>query len=272
MTLLTEIVNPWNPNDDNIETIMLNSEFKDLRQFSRASNYVFLATLTHPKFQEGLVVYKPAQGAQPLWDFPPNLYQREVAAYQLSRLLNWNIIPPTIIKPDGPHGIGSIQLFINHDPNEHYFYLQETLGISGEINYEKSNSVKLTNPLVELDYSFLRLAILDIIINNADRKAGHILRDQQDNIWGIDNGLSFHTERKLRTVIWDYSGLEIPPDWCSELENLHTLIKDSSNDHHVFSILSDTEVSAMLARLENLIETGILPDMFYERCVPWPLI
>jgi uncharacterized repeat protein (TIGR03843 family) len=272
MTLLTEIANPWNPNDDDIETIMLNSEFKDLRQFSRASNYVFLATLTHPQFREGLVVYKPAQGEQPLWDFPPNLYQREVAAYQLSRLLNWNIIPPTIIKPDGPHGIGSIQLFINHDPNEHYFYLQETLGISGEINYEKSNSVKRTNPLVKLDYSFLKLAILDIIINNADRKAGHILRDQEDNIWGIDNGLSFHTERKLRTVIWDYSGVEIPTDWSSQLEKLHALITDSSSDQQLFSMLSEEEISAMLARLENLIKTGTLPEMFYERCVPWPLI
>ena len=147
-----------------------------------------------------------------------------------------------------------------------------TLGISGEIDYAKSNSVKRTNPLVKLDYSFLRLAKLDIIINNADRKAGHILRDQEDNIWGIDNGLSFHTERKLRTVIWDYSGVEIPTDWSSQLEKLHALITDSSSDQQLFSMLSEEEISAMLARLENLIKTGTLPEMFYERCVPWPLI
>lgn len=272
MTLLTEIANSWDPHDDEIENIMLNAEFKDLRQFSRASNYVFLATLTHTEFQEGLVVYKPAQGEQPLWDFPPNLYQREVAAYQLSKLLNWNIIPPTVIQPDAPHGIGSIQLFINHDPNEHYFYLQETLGLSGEINYEKSSSFKRNNPLVKLDYSFLRLAILDIIINNADRKAGHILRDRQHNIWGIDNGLSFHTERKLRTVIWDYSGLEIPATWSADLEKVHTLIRDSPSGRQIFSMLSESEISAMLDRIKNLIKVGTLPEMFYERCVPWPLI
>ena len=272
MTPLTEIANPWTPHDDEIETIMLNSEFKNLRQFTRASNYVFLATLAHPQLQEGLVVYKPAQGEQPLWDFPPNLYQREVAAYQLSKLLDWNIIPPTVIQPEAPHGIGSLQLFINHDPSEHYFYLQETLGLSGEINYEKSSSVKRNSPLVKLDYSFLKIAILDIIINNADRKAGHILRDQHDNIWGIDNGLSFHSERKLRTVIWDYSGLEIPPDWSTELEKAYTFIAGSSSDRQVFSMLSESEIAAMLTRIENLIKAGTLPEMFYERCVPWPLI
>src|SRR5204862_2201392 len=136
---------------------------------------------------ETLAVYKPAPGETPLDDFPDGtLGQREVAAYLVSAALNWQVVPPTVYRTDGPLGPGSLQQFIVADLREHYFSLMP--GRSDD---------------------FRAMAAFDVIVNNADRKSGHCLLDREGHIWGVDNGLTFHSLPKLRTVIGEFAGEEV---------------------------------------------------------------
>ena len=132
-------------------------------------------------------VYKPRRGERPLWDFPHGtLCNREVAAYELSRALQWGVVPVTILR-DGPLGEGAVQRFVEHDPNEHYFTLLEGR-----------------------EDRFRQFAVFDVLANNTDRKGGHCLHDEvNDLVVGIDHGLTFHPAWKLRTVIWDFAGERI---------------------------------------------------------------
>jgi hypothetical protein len=175
-------------------------------QFLSGSNYTFLGNLT----LEGeciQVVYKPIRGEQPLWDFPHgSLARREVAAYLVSEALGWELVPPTIYRKDGPLGAGSLQQYIEHDPNDHYF------------NFEDKDRQRL-RPVV----------VFDLILNNADRKGGHILRGEDDHLWLIDHGLCFHAEEKLRTVVWDFSGEAIPPELIDDLTRLVELLKEGKS-------------------------------------------
>jgi uncharacterized repeat protein (TIGR03843 family) len=170
------LVNPWLPSDAGVESCLRDASVRELTPVYDSSNYVFLAHLEHPERGAGLAIYKPARGERPLSDFPHGtLHRREVAAYELARLLGWDLVPPTV-EFDGPHGEGSLQLYITHDPAEHYFVLRD--------------DEALTEQLV-------RLAVFDLLANNADRKGGHILCDGTRRLWAIDNGLCFHIEEKL---------------------------------------------------------------------------
>src|SRR5262245_43774239 len=133
--------------------------------------------------EEMLGIYKPQKGERPLWDFPRGtLCHREVAAYEISDALGWDIVPRTVLR-DGPAGVGMVQQFVEHDPDDHYFTLLETHGDD-----------------------FRRMAAFDIVINNTDRKGGHCLRDGDGRIFGIDHGIAFHAQWKVRTVIWEFGG------------------------------------------------------------------
>ncbi len=140
-------------------------------------------------------MYKPTRGERPLWDFPPaSLAGREVAAYLVSEALGWRLVPPTIYRKKGPLGPGSLQAFVEHDPEYHYFTFNES------------------------DRQRLRpVALFDLLINNADRKGSHVLLDEQDHMWLIDHGVCFHVEDKIRTVIWDFAGEPFPDALCSDL-------------------------------------------------------
>src|SRR6202521_4952300 len=152
------------------------------------SNYTYLAHIRGQDGRETLGIYKPAQGETPLDDFPDGtLGKREVAAYLVSAALDWQVVPFTVYRDDGPLGPGSLQQFIVADVREHYFSLMPA----------RSND-------------FRTLAAFDVIVNNADRKSGHCLLDSDGHIWGVDNGLTFHTLPKLRTVIWEFAGEEVP--------------------------------------------------------------
>ncbi len=245
------LVNPWRADDPDVEAALREAEISDLRLVYHSSNYVFIAWLEHPEHGRGLGVYKPERGERPLWDFPDGLYRREIAAYEFARLLGWPIIPPTVER-DGPHGRGSMQLFIEHDPRQHYFELRE-------------DDV--------YDVQLARFAAYDLVANNADRKGGHLLLDEHGHIWGIDQGLCFHDEEKLRTVVWDFSGTELPEPWLEDLRRARDFISAGDPGSTTFtSLLSARELAALSTRIDEVLVRPVLPEMYPWRCVPWPMV
>jgi uncharacterized repeat protein (TIGR03843 family) len=248
----SKLQNAWAASDERVIEALRDSEVTDLRLVADSSNYVFVADLQHPDLGAGLGVYKPERGEQPLHDFPyGTLYQREVAAYEYSRLLGWDAVPPTVER-DGPHGIGSMQLFVPHNPSDHYFELRERDAY---------------------DDQFAQIAAFDLVANNADRKGGHLLLGADERIWCIDNGLCFNTVHKVRTVIWDYSGIELPEDWQADLRRVRDCLVDGGEGAEVVSsLLAEDEVAALIRRSDELLGYPVLPEMFPYRCVPWPLI
>jgi uncharacterized repeat protein (TIGR03843 family) len=213
-----------------------------------ASNYTFLARLgPHPP--SGLmVVYKPARGESPLWDFQAGtLYQREAAAYQLSKVLGWPRIPPTVVRETGPHGPGALQLFVKADGRH---FLSEQTGHRD---------------------SWLRIALFDVIANNADRKSGHCLFDAEDRVWVVDHGLTFHTDPKLRTVIWDFSGEPLPAELCTDLERALMKLEQGGPADWPEQLLSPGEVRVLKRRLRAVLDPRWrFPEPTSAWSVPWP--
>ena len=246
------LTDAWTVDDSRVVQALRDAAVGELRPVYHASNYVFIVDLHHPEHGNGTGVYKPARGERPLHDFPyGTLHRREVAAYELSRLLGWDIVPPTVER-HGPEGEGSMQLFIEHEPNEHYFVLR-------------------TEP--RFDERFIRFAAFDLIANNADRKGGHLLRDPQDRIWGIDNGLCFHVHDKLRTVIWDHAGTPLPASLLADVERVRACVDDGAEPAAALAeCISDVERSALVRRCDALLSDPVLPEMYPWRCTPWPLI
>ena len=189
---------------------------------------------------------KPLTGERPLWDFPPGLYKREVAAYRLSEALQYDIIPPTVVR-EGPLGEGSLQLFINHDPSLHYF--------------------TFLDDRPELHDQLRTMAVFDIVANNTDRKGGHVLVDAQDHLWGIDHGVCFSDEFKLRTVIWDFAGEDIADELLAPLE---VLVNDVPTN--LVSLLTEEEIDAMLERIGWLLRNRVFPAPESRYQYPWPLL
>jgi uncharacterized repeat protein (TIGR03843 family) len=217
-----------------------------------ASNGTMLVE-TEDDGEELLAVYKPRIGERPLWDFPlGSLHLREVAAFEVSDYLGWDVVPPTVLR-DGPFGEGSVQQFIDHDPRRHYFVLLEDDAY---------------------DEQLMRMATFDLLVNNADRKAGHVLLAADGHIWGCDHGLTFHVEPKLRTVIWEFGATPLPEQWCADLRRLgQTLREDSDFARRLTELLSSAEVGVLARRAEAIIRAGALPDPEEdERPYPWPPI
>lgn len=196
---------------------------------------------------EGLKgVYKPLQGERPLWDFPEGLYRREVAAFELSQTLGWEVVPGTVARDD-VLGVGSLQRFVEADFSRHYFVLRD----------EERH-----------DDQLLRMAVFDVLVNNTDRKAGHVLVDGDDHIWGIDNALCFSTEARLRTVIWDFAGEAVPDDL---MDGVVTLIEGGLPDA-VAEHLLDEEIDGVRHRARALRSARQLPHDPTGRAFPWPLV
>ena len=212
-------------------------------QFTFGSNYTFLVDV---KYQDQVIpaVYKPTRGEQPLWDFEENtLALREVAAYIVSEALGFHIVPFTTLREDGPYGAGSLQQFIEHDPNYHYF------------NFTPEDKL-LLKPVV----------LFDLLINNADRKGGHVFFSTDTHqLFAIDHGICFHEDDKLRTVLWDFGGQSIPDDLLSLLDlNLNLLA-------NLEPYLSPTEILALQSRTDLLLKRKIFPRQPRDRrVVPWP--
>jgi hypothetical protein len=213
-----------------------------------SSNYTFLISVTHEDTTL-MSVYKPQRGERPLWDFPDGtLCYREVAAFLTSEALGWQIVPPTVLR-DGPRGLGSIQFYIDHDPEVNYFSFDETL-------------------IPQL----MRMVVFDYIVNNADRKGGHCLLDSTGHLWGIDHGITFHTAPKLRTVIWDFAGKPIPDLLLTDLDRLCGQTDDATNLFRkgLEGLITEREIAAFQARLRHLLRTKKYPQPGSGPNTPWP--
>ena len=210
-----------------------------------SSNATFLVNLRDGALV-GQGIYKPLKGERPLWDFEAGLYRREVAAYQLSETMGFGVVPPTIVR-SGPYGEGSIQWFVNADHSQHYFTIFEN------------------NP--ETHDALRRMAVLDVIANNTDRKSGHVLLGHDRNIWGIDHGLCFAADFKLRTVIWEFAGEALPETAIVPLTRLVDGVP-----LEISALLNDEEVEAISDRASWLLELGAFPVDETGRRYPWPLV
>ncbi|MBN1536351.1 MAG: SCO1664 family protein [Anaerolineales bacterium] len=223
-------------------------------EFVWGSNYTFLIQV---EFNGTSInaIYKPTKGERPLWDFPANtLTKREVAAYLVSEALGWDLVPPTVYRLDAPYGGGSLQFYIEHDPEYHYF------------NFSEADRKRL-RPVV----------MFDLLVNNADRKGSHILLDNDGHLWAIDHGICFHVEDKLRTVIWDFAGEPFPENLIRDLENFYKKldpdIKSNEFRSHLIQYLDETEVAALLTRAQVIIGEKVFPIPHNDRRqFPWPLI
>ncbi|MGD8622323.1 MAG: SCO1664 family protein, partial [Anaerolineales bacterium] len=233
-----------------ILSLLCAGEIEMVGQVTWSSNYTFLTQLKGPQ-GEIPAIYKPARGERPLWDFPVGtLAARETAAFHTSHVLGWNFVPPTVLREDGPAGPGSMQLYIDVDQERHYFSLDE----------KQKEKLK---PVV----------VFDILINNADRKGGHVLIDEDNKIWLIDHGVCFHTEHKLRTVIWDFIGTPIPDNLLDDVQVFIDLLASRSEETApILALLSDEEIQAMISRGEKLVHKRVFPEPGQSRPYPWPLV
>jgi uncharacterized repeat protein (TIGR03843 family) len=236
--------------EDRAREMLRGADVDVLGRMPWSSNATFLVNLVDGD-DEMLAIYKPQRGERPLWDFPRGtLCHREVAAFEVSEALGWNIVPDTVLR-DGPAGVGMMQRFVEHDVEDHYFTLLE-----GHVD------------------AFRRMAAFDVVINNTDRKGGHCLQAREDGrIFGIDHGVSFHAQWKLRTVIWDFGGESIPSDVCRDLHRLAEQLHTGAVGEHIANTLDRFELDALRARTEHLLATGALPqaDDDYHN-FPWPMI
>ena len=218
-------------------------------QIPWSSNYSFLVNV-HGDGLTCLAVYKPQRGERPLWDFPDGtLCLREYAAFVVSQALGWELVPPTVLRA-GPYGLGSLQLYVDADPGESFFDLRD-----------------------EHPAEFRRVALFDVLVNNADRKGGHCLRDRHGHVWCIDHGLTFNAHPKLRTVIWDYAGEPIPSNLQQDLRAFKARLADSEEVRTVLErLLSPREIKMLQRRLDHLLEIAHFPQPGPGRNVPWPLV
>lgn len=219
-----------------------------------SSNATFLV---HLRDDSGTTVakaiYKPERGERPLWDFPSGLYKREVAAYRLWAATGWSAlyggggVPPTIAR-DGPYGIGSVQLFIDADFEQHYFSM-----------YEQRE---------DLHDRLQAICAFDLLANNTDRKGGHCLLGRDGHVYAIDNGLCFAAPFKLRTVIWEFAGSPVPDVLVPQLEAIAAEVPAE-----VVELLDDPEeVEAVSERARDLLAHGRFPIDPTGRRYPWPLV
>lgn len=232
-----------------------------------SSNHSFLVVVSDGDLALP-AVYKPQRGESPLWDFEwGTLCKRETAAWTISEALGWHLVPPTALR-GATRGLGSVQLYIDHEEEEHYFTVQ--------------SDARFVD-------AFRKLTLFDAITNNADRKSGHCLVGRDGRIWAIDQGLCFHTEYKLRTVIWEFAGEAIAPELLADLKRLHALLRpestlvegeDAADDpldegamlrNTLCDLLSTGEQKALATRLRRLIRGGVYPiPENHRRNYPWP--
>ena len=232
------------PTNELIE-ILLHGQVETVSRMPHSSNATFLVNVRcNDKEVRG--IYKPLKGERPLWDFEPGLHRNEVAAYRLSEAMGLGIVPPTVLR-DGPFGEGSLQLFVDVDVQQHYFTI-----------FEQRE---------DLHDQLRAMCAFDIVANNTDRKGGHCLIDADDKIWAIDHGVCFSPDFKLRTVIWEFGGEELPDNLRAVIE---PLIEAVPLD--ISALLSSEQVVALQERAQWICEGGAFPIDRSGTRYPWPLL
>ncbi len=234
--------------DPAIPRVLATGELEVLGLLPNASNHTFLARAGGD--ERGLAVYKPRRGETPLWDFPEGtLCAREVATYVVARTLGWPNVPATVLR-DGPFGVGSVQRFVPSDPEEHYFTLAE-----------------------RFPAEFRRVAAFDIVVNNADRKAGHCLLGEDGRIYVVDHGVCFSEEPKLRTVIWDFIGEPLEDEVRADLHRLAGQVHEGDVREELANLLTAPELESLEVRASEVAALERFPEPGEDhRPFPWPPI
>jgi uncharacterized repeat protein (TIGR03843 family) len=225
--------------------LLINGEIDIEGRMPWSSNATFLVNVDCGD-DHAQAIYKPLRGERPLWDFEPGLHRRELAAYRLSEALGIDLVPPTIIR-DGPLGEGSVQWFVEADVQQHYFTIHESRD--------------------DLHEALRAVALFDLLANNTDRKSGHVLIDAENHIWGIDHGLCFAADFKLRTVVWEFGGEPIAD---ALVERVAPIARAVPLD--IAALLADDEVLALQERAAWVVEHPRFPVDSSGRRYPWPLV
>lgn len=234
------------PDDSGMAELLERGEMEILGLMPWSSNGTYLVQLERGS-DHAPAIYKPGRGERPLWDFPEALWKREVAAYELSEQLGFCLVPTTVARHAAPMGPGSVQAFVPAQFAEHYFTIREREDLAGPLR---------------------QLCAFDLVANSADRKGGHCLIDLAGRIWAIDNGLTFHEEFKVRTVLWDFAGEPLPSDVAEAI----TAFIDDGPTERLSDLLSPVEVESMLDRARAVLAGGHFPHDPTGRRYPWPLV
>jgi len=251
--MVTININLDNREIKNIIDVLQNGSITLSGQAIRGSNSTFLCDVILDN-QQIRAIYKPTKGERPLWDFPDyTLAHREVAAFIVSLILGWKFVPPTVFRTKpAVFGNGSLQYFVEHDPNLHY----------------------LNAPIIEKT-AMMKVVAFDLLINNADRKSGHIIFDHTNKAWLIDHGLCFNEENKYRTVIWDYAGQKFPEEIKTDIQNFVQVLELNKLRmvRKLKMLISEQEFFTIIQRGKELLTLEVFP--FPEpnrRSYPWPPI
>ncbi|MFQ5692497.1 MAG: SCO1664 family protein [Nitrospinota bacterium] len=228
--------------------LLLEGDLGECELIPWGSNYTFAVPMSANGGASFLAIYKPREGEAPLWDFPRGtLYRREVAAFLTSEALGWGIVPPTVVRA-GPHGVGSLQLYVEPDEEVDYAALQE----------RHADMLR-------------RCALFDMVINNADRKAGHCFLGRDGRVWAIDHGLTFHAQPKLRTVIWDFRDEPVPPPWLQDIRAFRDRLEAREEiAESLEKLLDPAEIRALKMRIEDILADPVYPSPRHHRHFPWP--
>lgn len=203
-----------------------------------------------------LAVYKPQRGEAPLWDFPDGtLHRREVAAAVVSEALGWDLVPDTVLRDDGPFGAGSLQRYVPHDPQVHFFSLRD-------------------DPDPHIARQLRAMVMFDLVVGNADRKGGHVLLEVVDDaphVRCIDHGVCFSADHKLRTVAWDFAHEPVPADLHADVAGLGTWLA-RAGEQVLAGLLDPAEIAALAVRIGQVAALDELPPPTGDRPYPWPLL
>jgi len=260
--------------------VLRRGELTVIGRIRSASNATFLCEANLGE-RQAHCVYKPIAGEQPLWDFPDGtLAGRELAAYLVSTELGWNIVPYTIIR-DGPAGLGMLQRWVDQpgdlvgdEPESGpdlvdllptgqippcYLPVLQAYDYAGdEVTLVHADDIRLR-----------RMAVFDVMINNADRKGGHILAGVDGNVYGVDHGVSLHVEGKLRTVLWGWAGKPVDDETLEAVARLRDGLRGALGDQ-LSGHITDREVEALRRRAVALLDNPVMPTPDRRRPIPWP--
>jgi len=267
---------------------LVNGELNLIGQITEASNVALLCEVVDVEAAEAVtggpvrVIYKPVRGERPLWDFPDGtLAGREVAAFTVSRVGGWGVVPPTVLR-DGPFGEGSVQLWIG-DPfgeaaDEHPVDVvpprRIPKGWLSVVDGELSDGATAT--VIHQNRDDVRdVAVLDAVVNNGDRKGSHLVRDDAGALWGFDHGVTFSADPKLRTVLWGWAGKPLREVDTERLERLRALLDDAESDLSttLAALLPRGDVRALQRRVVGLLRVGVHPQPRGGwPAIPWPAL